>query len=208
MDLQGAAKMLSDALGRAGQAGHFEALDDDEVNDIFADLRDLGLEPSRALRAFYRMCDPLSVEVRPWVYGALVLYPVRELIIAHDPVVSDNGRKENWRSRWIVIATAVDDPYFVDAAKPSLPVYTDTVTAGALKPKLVASSLDGFLRLCAKWIETFPLAGVGVNPRVLHSQQDFEGEAKSRAAWTRFRAWLALHDSRASESEFWQHASD
>lgn len=96
----------------------------------------------------------------------------------------------------------------MDAAKPSLPVYTDTVTAGALRPKLVASSLDGFLRLCARWTEMFALAGIGVNARILHSQQDFEGERRSLAAWVRFRAWLAEADSRAAESEFWQHASD
>lgn len=57
----------------------------------------------------------------------------------------EDGR---WQKSWVVIGsdTEVGDPFFVDTAVSSLPVYTAMHGIGTWEPMEVAASFDGFLR--------------------------------------------------------------
>ncbi len=204
MDVKQSARALTEALRAAGRPGHFEALFPEEVEESFEELRDLGLEPSRALAQAFEVADPVQVEVRPWLHEGLRLLPLRELPEAHEGfAVSEGRRAERWRGRWIILGVAGSDPYFVDATQPRLPVYTDIFGGGALQPLLVASSWGGLLDLSALWVREFVAHGLAVEPPGVTRDPDAI-PWRARLAWQRLQEHLRERDPAALDSPFWR----
>lgn len=192
-------------MGASGRPALFDELDDDDIEEVFEDLTALSLEPSRHLMSFYRHFNPMDVQITPWVYRDLELVHLRDLTEVHESFTwSDKRRaRECWRGRWIVIAHTQDDPYFVDASKPELPLYTDTHGFGAWRPRLVASSLSGFFRLCAGWCEHFVSSGIDPSIANHRDRRSSLDERKAFQTWERFLKTVRDLDRPAYESGFW-----
>ena len=199
------ADALTQKLTTAGCAAYFERADHDDIQDAFDDLRQGHLEPSSRLRRFYQEANPAMVTISPWVYEELRFIHVRNLVDVHDGLTWKRAGKpiENWRGHWIIIAMAGQDPYFVSASSPGLPVYTDTFGVGAWQPKLVASSLDKFLEICAIWTEAFTNTNIHPELVLYRERGDLDGLLRAERAWSLFRRKLKALDPIASVAGFW-----
>jgi hypothetical protein len=196
---------LDAALTTAKVSHFFQPADELELEDVFAELRSHGLEPSKRLTDLYAHANPADVTLDPWLYGSLELVPARFLAESHEGVaLNSNGRlRAGWRGHWIIIAKAGGDPYVVNASKPDLPVFTDTHGVGAWQPKLVASSLVNFIETCASWVDHFVRAGLDPEPESYRESGDESGERASRAAWKAFLTDLRERDPEAADDAFW-----
>ena len=207
-----AAASLADALKATGRVALFDKADSDDIQDAFDDLRQGHLEPSSRLERFYRQANPSDVSISPWVYDELEFLHIRDLADMHKGMAWRHKKKnrlvESWRGRWIIIAMAGRDPYFVNASTPKMPVYTDTYGMGAWKPQLVASSLEGFFGLCILWTEIFLQAGLQPDLSIYREERDFRKVELAEKAWRSFHRELKRRDPAAFEAGFWNRVQN
>ena len=155
-DLAEAVSALKEALEKRKVPFRYGKADPALLDELKKTLK----VPAR-FRALLAAANPEDVETVTPVERVRFIPAARLAEEQTGPEGADNAPEKNagWRKTWVVIARSalLNDPYYIDTlkldAEGDCPVFVAMTGSNALKPVLVASSVQQFLRILATSME-------------------------------------------------------
>lgn len=104
-----------------------------------------------SFQLLYADAGPVPGSSIPWVVEEMLLFSFSELPDAQVgySVATDHAPSAAWSHTWVVVGTALGDPFFIDVSRENCPVLFARHGAGSWSPTEVASSMAAFIESLA-----------------------------------------------------------